>query len=819
MKLLIVESPAKTKTISKYLGSDFRVMASVGHVRDLKPENGSVHTDDDWKMDWQIDPAKEKNIRDISNAMKSADELILATDPDREGEAISWHLLDILRERKVIGDKPVKRVVFHEITKRAVQEALKNPRGMDDRMVNAYLARRALDYLVGFNLSPVLWRKLPGSKSAGRVQSVALRLVAERENEIQVFKPKEYWSLDGSFANIEDKEFAAKLTLFSGDKVQKFSFKTEEAAKSAKEILDAKTYKVAKVERKQTTRSPVPPFTTSTLQQEASRKLRFSADQTMKTAQALYENGYITYMRTDSVALAQDAIESIRAMLAKDFGEKYLPESPVKYGNKSKNAQEAHEAVRPSDITKTPVMAAASLNPDQAKLYELIWKRTLACQMTKAEFNQVGADLESEDKTSAFRAVGTTMTFDGFLNLYQEGRDDDKDEDEDSKLLPALNEGDVVKLNEIKPEQHFTQPPARFSEATLVKHLEERGIGRPSTYATILKRIVDREYVTLEKRKFHATDRGRIVVAFLKHYFKQYMEYDYTAQLEDLLDDIANGREDYKKVLNNFWSPFIDAVNESTDLKLEDIQKALDDEIGEYFFVPTEEVPNPRVCPQCGSKVGIRIGRFGGFIGCEKYPDCRYTRPFPGQERPEMPEGETQPSLGVNPETKLNIYLKKGPYGDYIQEGEAEKGKKPKRVSLPKDIEPSDVTFETALALIALPKKLEEDVEIGIGRYGPYVKSGGVYHKMPADKNVLTLTLEEAKEIIDSSPKKGSEGINLGVHPKDKKEIMWFKTGRYGPYVKHGRVSASIPKEYQDQEITLDIAMGILIEKEKKAKK
>ncbi|MHA1549903.1 MAG: type I DNA topoisomerase [Alphaproteobacteria bacterium] len=809
MNLLIVESPAKAKTIEKYLGKDFRVIASVGHVRDLDPKQGSVHVDDDFKMDWRIDSKKEKNLKEMEKALKTADTLYLSPDPDREGEAIAWHVYDILKQRKKIGKIPVKRVVFNEITKKAIQEAIKNPREIDYNLVDAYLGRRALDYLVGYTLSPVLWRKLPGSKSAGRVQSVALRLITEREDEIDRFVVRPYFSLTGEF----DKTFDSKLSLYQNKKIEKFSFEKKDQAEEAKGNLEKEKYTVANLEEKKVSRRATPPFTTSTLQQEAARKLRFSAKQTMRTAQGLYEAGLITYMRTDSISLSKEALSEIRDLIPNLLGEQYLPEKPNFYKSKVKNAQEAHEAVRPTSFAKTPKTLLRTVPTEQHKLYELIWKRTMSSQMKPALFNQVSADLQTESKAHSFRAVGTTQIFDGFLKLYQEGHDD-KD-DEKNQKLPLLKNGQSVDLSEIKLGEHETKAPPRYTEASLVKKLEEKGIGRPSTYATILSVNQDRGYVKLEKRRFVPEDRGRITVAFLMSYFPQYMEYDFTAKLEEKLDDIAEGKIEWKKLIGSFWEKFIKKIEEVKEIEFEDVRKMLQEKLAEFIFKEKD-----KVCPKCKSKLDIRLGKFGGFVGCEKYPECDYTRPLFENQISEFTNGKTGgDSLGKNPKTGLDLYIKEGPYGMYIQEGENSKEKKPKRIGLPKGTTKESVTFETAIALIALPKKLSDEIEVGLGRFGPFIKFDGAFYSIPKGRgDVLTLTLEEAKEILDSLPKK-EKPTEIGEHPKKKQMIYHYSKGRYGPYLKMGRTPVSMPKDEKDSVPTLERAVEIINAKKQKVKK
>ncbi|MBN2675710.1 MAG: type I DNA topoisomerase [Alphaproteobacteria bacterium] len=812
MNLLIVESPAKAKTINKYLGKDFTVIASVGHVRDLDPKQGSVHVDDGFKMDWKIDPKKEKNLKEMAKALETAEVIYLSPDPDREGEAIAWHVFDILKQRKKIGTIPVKRVVFHEITKSAIQEALKHPREIDTNLVDAYLGRRALDYLVGYTLSPVLWKKLPGSKSAGRVQSVALRLITEREDEIDRFNPRPYFSLTGKF----DDSFEGKLSLYHNQKVEKFFFKTKEETEQAKATLEKLSYTVDSLEEKQTSRRPAPPFTTSTLQQESARKLRRSAKQTMRNAQNLYEAGLITYMRTDSIALSQEALGHTRTHIQSAFGEKYLPKSANTYISKIKNAQEAHEAIRPTQLDLTPEALPKTLPSDEAKLYELIWKRTIASQMTPALFNQVRADLVSNDNT--FHAVGTTQIFDGFLTLYQEGEDDK--EDAESQKLPPLKKGQKVTLSELLLGEHETKAPPRYTEASLVKKLEEMGIGRPSTYATILSVNQDRGYVRLENRRFVPEDRGRLTVEFLKSYFPQYMEYDFTAKLEDQLDNVAEGKINWKDLLSRFWEKFIAKIESTKDIQFEDVRETLQKNLSDLIFDKNE-----KTCPKCQGKLNIRLGKFGGFVGCENYPTCNYTRPlFKGSTTSSLESTEegavnlaSGGELGQNPTTGLNLYLKEGPYGIYIQEGENEKDKKPKRIGLPKGMTKENVSLETALSLISFPKKLSDEIEVGLGRFGPYIKFDGAFYPIPKDKDVLTLSLEEAKNILDSSPKK-EKPTEIGLHPKKKQMIYHYSKGRYGPYLKIGRTAISMPKDEQDSTPTLERAIEI-VDAKKKAKK
>ncbi len=837
MKLLVVESPAKSKTISKYLGSDFVVVPSVGHVRDLDPHDGAVDVDNGFKMKWTIMKDKEQRIRDIEKFMKKADAVYLATDPDREGEAISWHIIDILKSRNELT-KPVHRVAFHEITKSAVTKAIQEPRDIDDKLVNAYLARRALDFLVGFKLSPVLWRKLPGCKSAGRVQSVALRLVCERESEIENFVKREYWSIDGKFSTNDGKEFPAKLFSYNGNKLDKFDIPTKEKAEEILNALANEQYHIGNIERKKQARKPVAPFTTSTLQQEASRKLGFSAKQTMQIAQKLYEGvdvggetvGLITYMRTDSVNLSQEAVASIREMIKSDFGDEYLPKSPVSYDNKSKNAQEAHEAIRPTYATKTPQSIKGYLDTNQFKLYELIWKRTVACQMVPAELNLVAADIVTSDNKSMFRANGSMIAFDGFMKLYKEDIDDANSDDDDNRMLPTMNEGDNIKSEEIKPEQHFTQPPPRYSEASLVKKMEELGIGRPSTYASILSVIQERHYVDLVKKKFVPQERGRIVSVFLEKYFTKYVEYDFTAYMEDELDEISNGKKNYKDVLTEFWTGFKNAVEASNGLSMNDITDAIDKELGAHFFPKTEDGSDPRKCPDCETgRLGIKLGKFGGFIGCSNYPTCKHTKPLILNDDEE--NGDTTPVqktndgqvLGQN-ENGENVYLKNGPYGNYLQLGDAIKGdvRGPIRAPIPKSIQVDALTLEKAIFLLSLPKSIgfdgDNEVFVAIGKFGPYVKKGNVSKSIPASVSIFDVDIKIAHDLLLGAVEK-PKGKELGLHPDDGQPVLYFKTGKFGPYVQHNRVFASIPTNVATEEtITLDLALSKLAPKEPKQK-
>ncbi|MDW8444002.1 MAG: type I DNA topoisomerase [Acetobacteraceae bacterium] len=840
MDVVVVESPAKAKTINSYLGRNYTVVASYGHVRDLPARDGSVRPEEDFAMDWEADARGEKQVRAIAQALKGAKRLYLATDPDREGEAISWHVREMLAERRALQGVDVKRIVFNEITKSAVKRALENPRDLDPDLIDAYLARRALDYLFGFTLSPVLWRKLPGSRSAGRVQSVALRLICEREAEIEAFRPREYWTIEGLFLTEGGVPFAARLTVLDGKKLEQFDLGDERAAMAAKKAAEAARYRVAAIERKRVRRHPPPPFTTSTLQQEASRKLGFSATRTMRVAQQLYEGveidgetvGLITYMRTDGVQMAEEAITAIRAHLGRAFGADYVPPAPRRYATRAKNAQEAHEAIRPTDITRRPEDIAHALTEDQRRLYELIWKRAAASQMASAELDQTSIEIASEDGRIVFRTSGSVLVFDGFLKLYREDRDDPAEDDE-GRSLPPMGEGERPTLTEARPEQHFTQPPPRYTEASLVKKLEELGIGRPSTYAAILQVLQDRAYVRLENRRFVPEDRGRIVTAFLQNFFEHYVAYDFTASLEERLDDISGGRARWREVMREFWRDFVRAVEETKELRISDVAAALDRELGPHFFPERGDGSDPRACPRCGTgRLGLRIGgNTGAFIGCSNYPECRYTRNLTAGDG----EGEER-LLGHHPETGEPVHLKKGPYGFYVQLGEAKDGPpeedgatrkrgrgkaaeavpKPKRASLPKGIDPASVTLEQALGWLSLPRLVgihperREPIYAGLGQFGPYVKVGNVYASLEADDDVLSIGLNRAVVLL---ARKLDSVRSLGEHPEGGEVTV--RRGRFGPYVQHGARVASLPKGLAMEEIDLEQAVRLLAEKGK----
>ena len=840
MDVVVVESPAKAKTINKYLGSDYKVLASVGHVRDLVSKDGSVQPDEDFRMVWTVDPRAEKNIQAIQDAIQGAEHLYLATDPDREGEAISWHVQEILNERDALDGIDVKRVVFHEVTKNAVIEALANPRELNQELIDAYLARRALDYLVGFSLSPVLWRKLPGSRSAGRVQSVALRLICEREAEIEVFKPQEYWTIGAEYTTADGKKVPARLTHLNGKKLDRYDIGNEEAAKAAVAEIERHDYKVKSVERKTVNRRAAPPFTTSTMQQEASRKLGFGATRTMRTAQKLYEGvdigcdtvGLITYMRTDSINMAQEAIVAVRAAIGQDYGHEYVPDSPNTYRNKSKNAQEAHEAVRPTDFGCRPHEVRQHLGEDERKLYDLVWKRAVASQMEAAIMEQVAVDIASPDGNTVLRANGSVVKFDGFLKLYQEGQDeraatindDEAEGNERDRILPPMSEGDAMNRGPVTPEQHFTKPPPRYTEASLVRKMEELGIGRPSTYASILQVLQDRNYVVLENRRFTPHDRGRMVVAFLAEFFERYVEYGFTADLENRLDDVSNGEMEWKALLSDFWEAFSAAIEETKELRITHVIDKLDAELGPHFFPEREDGSNPRKCPSCeDGRLGLKLGRNGGFIGCSNYPECGYTttlRVVTGDE--DEDEVFTGPKeLGTDPETGLPVSMRKGPFGVYVQLGEAEKGskEKPKRQSLLRGMVPSDVDLELALTLLSLPRPVGPHPEsgdmivAGVGRFGPYLKVGDRYVKLGPDDDVLTVGLNRAVTIIAEAPaRRGAAktaGKVIGEHPDDGKPIE-LRDGRYGPYVKHGKINASLPRDMEPEALSLELAVELI---------
>ena len=844
MKVVVVESPSKAKTINKYLGPGYEVLASFGHIRDLPAKDGSVDPDNGFKMLWEVDPQSQKRVNDIAHALKGADTLILATDPDREGEAISWHVLEALNEKKALKGQKIERVVFNAITKQSVTEAMKHPRAIDDALVDAYLARRALDYLVGFTLSPVLWRKLPGARSAGRVQSVALRLVCDRELDIEKFVAKEYWSIVAKLETPRGDAFEARLTGADGQKLQRLDIGTGVQANDLKDALEGAKFVVSSVEAKPARRNPPPPFTTSTMQQEASRKLGFAPAIAMRLAQRLYEGveidgettGLITYMRTDGIDIAPEAIADIRNMIGKNYGKEYVPGSPRTYQNKSKNAQEAHEAVRPTSPSRTPAEVAKYVDRDQARLYELIWNRAVASQMQSAELERTTVDIAAKagGRQIDLRATGQVVKFDGFLTLYQEGVDEAA-EDEDSKRLPAMSEAETLKKQSIEAAQHFTEPPPRFSEAALVKRMEELGIGRPSTYASILQVLQDRGYVRIDKKRLIPEDKGRVVVGFLESFFQRYVEYDFTASLEEQLDKVSNNELNWKKVLEDFWTGFIAAVNDIKELRITQVLDALNDLLEPHIFPARADGGAVRQCPTCGTgQLSLKVGRFGAFIGCSNYPECRFTR----QMTPGAGGQQTTKVLGTDPVTNLEVTIRGGRFGTYLQLGEqapvekrpkGSKGpkppapEKPKRASLPKGVQPEDVDLEKALALLSLPRevgKSPEDGEpilAGVGRFGPYVKHGKVYASLEEGDDVLTVGLNRAMHLIAdkiANPKKGRRfgadpGKQLGDHP-DKGGPIVVKNGRYGPYVSHNGVNATLTGDKTPDTLTLDEAVVLL---------
>lgn len=826
MKLVIVESPAKAKTINSYLGKDYEVLASFGHVRDLPAKDGSVLPDQDFAMTWEVDTQSRKRLTDIGNALKNADELILATDPDREGEAISWHVLDVLRQKKLIKDKPVSRVVFNAITKQAITEAMRHPRAIDEPLVDAYLARRALDYLVGFTLSPVLWRKLPGSRSAGRVQSVTLRLVCDREAEIERFRPQEYWSV-GARLTEKGQSFEARLLEVDGKRTDKLSVANEAEANALKAAIESGAFNVAAVDKRPTKRNPYPPFTTSSLQQDASSRLGFSPTRTMQVAQRLYEDGHITYMRTDAVQMAPEGIDQARRAIAKQFGADYLPEKPRIYQTKAKNAQEAHEAIRPTDMFRNP--ATLSGESDATRLYELIWKRTLASQMRSAEIERTTADISlfGSPRNIMMRAVGSVVTFAGFLALYGVEAKEDKAEDdasEDDRELPPLAVGDRPKLEKALIEQHFTQPPPRYTEASLIKKMEELGIGRPSTYAATVGVLQDRNYVRIEKRALVPEDRGRIVIAFLESFFDRYFEYGFTASLEEKLDLISDGKLEWKDVLREFWIEFQRHVEEIKDLRVSEVLDALNDLLQDHIFPPRADGRDARVCPSCANgKLSLKLGKFGAFIGCSNYPDCKYTLQLSDAAAGaagEAPAGDG--SLGVDPESGLEVFLKSGRFGPYIQLGD---GPEPKRSSLPKGWTPEQLTLESALKLLALPREVGahpetgKPITAGLGRYGPFVLHDGTYANLSDIEEVFEVGLNRAVDLLAQKAAGGRKfGRGAGAvtalksFPHDGGEIS-VRPGRYGPYVNQGKVNATLPKDVKPEDVTLEQALALIAAK------
>ncbi|TRC89088.1 type I DNA topoisomerase [Mesorhizobium sp. WSM4310] len=840
MDVVVVESPAKAKTINKYLGKNYKVLASFGHVRDLPAKDGSVRPDEDFAMSWAVDTASGKRLADIAKAVKDADGLILATDPDREGEAISWHVLEVLRQKRALKDKPVSRVVFNAITKSSVLEAMANPRQIDAPLVDAYLARRALDYLVGFTLSPVLWRKLPGARSAGRVQSVALRLVCDRESEIERFIREEYWQIAAILGTPRNETFEARLTAFERKKLQKLDIANKAQADDIKAMLEGATFKALSVEAKPTKRNPGPPFTTSTLQQAASSGLGFSATRTMQVAQRLYEGmeiggetaGLITYMRTDGVQMAPEAIDAAREAIAKEFGPKYLPEKPRFYTTKAKNAQEAHEAIRPTDFMRTPASVRQYLDSDQMRLYELIWKRAIASQMQPAEIERTTVEIEGVNgaRSAELRAVGSVVRFDGFIAAYTDQKDDDA-EDEENRRLPEIRAGEQLARQAINATQHTTEPPPRYSEATLIKKLEELGIGRPSTYTAILKTLEDRDYVTIDKRRLVPQAKGRLLSAFLESFFERYVEYDFTASLEEKLDEISDGKLAWKDVLRDFWKDFSGAVADIKELRVTDVLDALNEELAPLVFPAREDGSNPRICPKCGTgNLSLKLGKFGAFVGCSNYPECSFTRQLGDAANPNGENGGAEDGikvLGKDPYTAEEITLRSGRFGPYLQRGD---GKEAKRSSLPKGWTPETIDHEKALALLALPRDIGKHPETskmisaGLGRYGPFVLHDGTYANLDSIEDVFSIGLNRAVTVIAEKQSKGKGGRNggtpaalkeLGDHPDGGGKIV-VRDGKYGPYVNFGKVNATLPKGKDPQSVTIEDALALIAEKEAK---
>ena len=823
MNVLIVESPGKVKAINKYLGSSYKVLASFGHIRDLPSKDGSVKPDDDFSMVWDVDARAQSKIKDIASAVKGADKLILATDPDREGEAISWHILEVLKQKGLLKGLAVERVAFNAITKSAVMEAIAHPRELNEELVDAYLARRALDYLVGFTLSPVLWRKLPGARSAGRVQSVALRLVVEREQEIEAFKAQEYWSVDADLSATAGN-FVGRLIQLDGKKVEKMSIANEAEAQRAVAAINAQTFAVGSVEAKPVKRNPSPPFITSSLQQEASRKLGFNAKRTMQIAQGLYEGveiggdvtGLITYMRTDGITMVPEAVNEAREVIGKKYGARYVPSAPRVYVSKAKNAQEAHEAVRPTSFARTPEEMSRYLDGDAAKLYELIWKRAVASQMESAEQERTTVDVISADKKITLRATGTVTLFDGFLTLYLEGQDDDTDED--GSRLPKLAAGDATKVEQVNPAQHFTEPPPRYSEASLVKKLEELGIGRPSTYASILSTLRDRAYVKMDRQRFMPEDKGRLVTVFLSKFFPRYVAYDFTADLEEKLDEVSEGKLNWKQLLRDFWTEFSAAVGETKDLRITHVIDELEAVLAPHIFPHGEDGADPRKCPSCpDGRLNLKLGRFGAFVGCTNYPECKFTRQIGAKPG----EGDAGPQdIGPDPETGDMITLRTGRFGPYVQRGD---GEKPKRSGLPKGTDKSDVDLELALKLLALPREVGQHPEDGkkittnFGRFGPYVYHDGIYASLKDPQDVFDIGLNHAVTLIAEKKAKGpgrrgAQTLKALGNAPDGKPINIFK-GKFGAYASDGETNATLPEGTEPESVTIEQALQWIAER------
>lgn len=838
MNVVVVESPAKAKTINKYLGSGYKVLASFGHVRDLPAKDGSVLPDQDFEMLWEVDTASQKRMKDIADAVKSSDGVFLATDPDREGEAISWHVLDLLKKKRVIGDKPVKRVVFNAITKKAVLDAMANPRDIDTPLVDAYLARRALDYLVGFNLSPVLWRKLPGARSAGRVQSVALRLVCDRETEIERFVAEEYWNISALLKTPRGDEFEAKLVSHQGKRMQRNSVTNGEQANAIKALLEGAAFAVDSVEAKPVKRNPGPPFTTSTLQQAASSKLGFSASRTMQVAQKLYEGidiggetvGLITYMRTDGVQMAPEAIEAARGAVADQFGPRYVPEKPRFYSTKAKNAQEAHEAIRPTDFNRSPDKVRRFLDADQQRLYDLIWKRGIASQMASAEIERTTVEILADNKgeKAGLRAVGSVIRFDGFIAAYTDQREDGEpaeDGDDEDGRLPEINAREALAKQKVNASQHFTEPPPRYSEASLIKKMEELGIGRPSTYAATLKTLSDREYVITDKRKLVPHSKGRLVTAFLENFFTKYVEYDFTADLEEKLDKISAGELNWKDVLRDFWNDFFSQIEDTKELRVTNVLDALNEALAPLVFPKREDGSDPRICQVCGTgNLSLKLGKYGAFVGCSNYPECNYTRQLTSEGGAEAEaNGNNEPrALGKDPVTDEEITLRSGRFGPYVQRGD---GKDAKRSSLPKGWAPADIDFEKALSLLSLPRDVGPHPETGkmisagLGRYGPFVLHDGTYANLEGIEDVLSIGINRAVAVLaEKKANPGGRGRTAAVALKELGEhpdggAITVRDGRFGPYVNWGKVNATLPKGKDPQTVSVEEALVLIAER------
>ena len=842
MNLVIVESPAKAKTINKYLGKDYTVLASYGHIRDLPSKNGSVDPDHKFKMMWEIDSFSNKYLKEITDVAKDSEKIILATDPDREGEAIAWHVKEFLDEKKLLKDKKIERVVFNEITKNAVTKGIENPRNIEAQLVDAYMARRALDYLVGFNISPILWTKLPGSKSAGRVQSVALRLLTEREHEIEIFKPDEFWTLNVVFLNNENSKINSSISQLNGKKIEKFSFKNKEQINKAIEDIKSKKYLIKDITSKIYTRNPVGPFTTSTLQQSASSKLGFGASRTMQIAQRLYQGidiegdtiGLITYMRTDGTNISKEAVSDFRNYIDNNFGKNYLPDEPLNYsGKKAKNAQEAHEAIRPTNIENSPDKMKKYLSSDQLKLYNLIWSRALSSQMQSAKFDRKTISIESEDSKNIFRASGSVIKFDGFLKLYKI-----EDDDNDEKILPDVTKG-PVNIESFIDEQHFTQPPPRYSEASLVKKLEELGIGRPSTYASIISVIANRGYADIINKRFFPTDRGKLISAFLEKLFTKYVDYSFTAKLEDQLDDITSGKEDWIKVLEQFWSDFNKNVANVKEKRTREVLDLLNDSLGSLIFETDSDGKIDRKCKLCVSgELSLKNSfRGGAFIGCSNYPECKFTRPL-SKAKAAAQINLAEPKLIGQNENGKDIYLKNGRFGPYLQyeidqEEKIEKTKKKKKaskskdeslknVSIPKGINVESIDLDKAKYLCSLPRSLgvnpenQKEIFLNTGRFGPYLKCENKSARLENIEDIFTIGLNRAITLIaEAKPGRISSSLikDLGEHPEDKKPVRIMK-GQYGPYIKYKSLNATIPEEKDPTELTMEEAL-ILIEKRK----